>query len=42
MMWVAAVHLEVLVRVRGLDVQVSAYQVIPQVDSCVEEGNFIG
>ena len=42
MMWVEAIHPEVLVRVRGLDVQVGAYQVVPQVDSRVEESHFIG
>ena len=42
MMWVATIHLEVLMSVRGLDMHVGAYQAIPQVDSCIKEGHFIG
>ena len=42
MMWVAGIHPVVLVRVRGLDMQVGAYLAIPQVDSRIEEGNFNG
>ena len=42
MMCVATIHLEVLMCVRGLDMQVSAYQAIPQADSRIEEGHFIG
>ena len=41
MMWVAAIHPEILMCVRGFDVQVSAYQAIPQADLRVEEGDFI-
>ena len=41
-MWVAAIHPEILMCVRGFDVQVGAYQSIPQVDLRVEEGDFIG
>ena len=42
MLWEAAFHLEVLVCVSGLDVQVSAYLAVPQVDSCIEQGHFFG
>ena len=42
MMWVATIKREVLMCVHGLDMQVGAYQAIPQVDSCIEEGHFIG
>ena len=42
MMWVATIHPEVLMCVRGLDMQVGAYQAVPQVDSRIEEGYFIG
>ena len=41
-MWVAIIHPEVLMCVRGLDKQVRAYQAISQVDSRIEEGHFIG
>ena len=41
-MWVATIHPEVLMCVRGLDMQVSAYQAIPQADSRIDEGHFIG
>ena len=41
MMWVATIHTEVLMCARGLDMQVSAYQAIPQVDSRIAEGHFI-
>ena len=34
MMWVATIHPEVLMCVHGLDMQVSAYQAIPQTDWC--------
>ena len=37
MLWTAAIHLEVLMCVRGLDVQVSAHLALPQVDPRVEE-----
>ena len=40
-MWVATIHPEVLMCVRGLDIQVSAYQAIPQADSRIKEGHFI-
>ena len=33
MLWVAAIHLEVLMCVSGLDVQVSADLAVPQVDN---------
>ena len=36
MMWVATIHPEVLMRVHGLDMQVVAYQAVPQADSRVE------
>ena len=39
-MWVATIHLEVLVHVRGLDMQVSSYLAVLQVDPRVEGGNF--
>ena len=39
MMTVTAFHPEVLMCVRGLDMQVSAYQAIPQADSRIEEGH---
>ena len=42
MMWVATIHTEVLMCVRGLDMQVGAYQAVPQVDSRTEEDHFIG
>ena len=42
MMWVATIHPEILMCVLGLDMQVSAYQAIPQPDSRIEEGHFIG
>ena len=42
MMWVAAIHPEILMCVRGFDVQVSAYQTIPQEDLRIEQGDFIG
>ena len=42
MMWVATIHLEVLMCVHVLDIQVSAYLAIPQADSRIEEGHFIG
>ena len=41
MMWVAAIHPEILTCVCGIDVQVGAYQAVPQVDFQIEEGNFI-
>ena len=41
MMWVATIHPEVLMCVCGLDMQVSAYQAIAQVDFCIVEGHFI-
>ena len=37
MLWTAAIHLEVLMCVRGLDVQVSAHLAVPQVDPRVDE-----
>ena len=37
MLWMAAIHSEVLMCVRGLDVQVSADLAVHQVDSHVEE-----
>ena len=40
MVWVATVHSEVLVRVRGFDVQVSTNLAIFQVDPRIEEGDF--
>ena len=42
MLWVATIHLEVLVCVCGLDMQVSADLAVPQVDPRVEEGYFFG
>ena len=41
MMWMATIHTEILVCVRGLDVQVGAYQAVPQVDFRIEEDHFI-
>ena len=41
-MLVATIHPEILIYVRGLDMEVSAYQAIPQVDPHIEEGHFIG
>ena len=40
MMWVAAFHPEVLVHLRGLDMQVSTYLSILQNNPCVQEGKF--
>ena len=40
-MWVATVHSEVLVRVRGFDVQVSTNLAIFQVDPRIEEGRLL-
>ena len=42
MMWVAAIHPEILMCVHGFDVQVSAYQAVPQVHFRIKEGNLIG
>ena len=42
MMRMATIHLEVLMCVCGLDMQVSTYQAIPQVDPCIEECDFFG
>ena len=42
MMWVAAIHAEVLVRARGLDMQVSTCLAMLQVDPRVKEGHFFG
>ena len=39
-MWVATIHLEVLVRVRGLDMQVSSYLAILQIDPRTKESTF--
>ena len=36
------IHTEVLVPVRGLDMQVSPNQAVLQVDPCVEEGDLFG
>ena len=41
-MWMVTISLEVLMCVSGLDMQDSAYQVIPQADHRIEEGHFIG
>ena len=40
MLWVATIHSEVLVSVRGLAMQVSADLAVPQVYPRVEEGHF--
>ena len=40
-MWLATIHPEVLMCVRGLDMQVIAYQAIPQVNPRIKEGHFI-
>ena len=40
MMWVAAVYSEVLVRVPGLDMEVSTNLAVFQVDPRIEEGDF--
>ena len=40
MLWMATIHSEVLVSVRGLDMQVSADLAVPQVYPRVEEGHF--
>ena len=42
MLWVEAIHSEVLMCVCGLDMQVSADLAVRQVDSHVEEGHFFG
>ena len=43
-MWVPTIipEVHVLMCVRGLDMQVSAYQAIPQADPRIDEGHFIG
>ena len=40
MLWMAGIHSEVLMCVRGLDVQVHADLSVCQVDPRVEEGHF--
>ena len=42
MLWMDAIHSEVLMCVRGLDVQVSADLAVHQVDPRVKEGHFFG
>ena len=42
MMWVAVIHLEILMCVGGFDMQFGAYQAVPQVDFRIEVGHFIG
>ena len=41
-MWMAIIHWEILLSVCGFDVQVSAYQTIPEIDPHIEEGDFFG
>ena len=41
MLWMAAIHSEVLMCVGGLDVQVCADLSVRQVDPRVEEGHFV-
>ena len=40
MLWVATIHLEVLMCFRGFDMQISADLAVPQVVPRVEEGHF--
>ena len=42
MMWVATIHPEVWMCVRGLDIQVITYQAIPKKHFRVQKGHFIG